>query len=86
MTILETGDNGDLRVPAELIGGVKPHTPFELQVTGKVLTLRLLAGQPPLRQHTTPAQRAEAIRQWAATCPSVPHMPDAAFQRENWYD
>ncbi len=86
MTILETGDNGDLRVPAKLIGGVKPHTPFELQVTGEVLTLRPLAGQQPFWRRATPAQRAEAFRKWAAACPPVPRLPDEALQRENWYD
>ena len=86
MAILETGDNGDLRVPAELMGGAKPHTPFELQATGGVLILRPLEGQTPFWQRATPAERAAAFRRWAETCPPTPRLPDEAFQRENWYD
>ena len=72
MAILETDDNGDLRVPAELMGGEKPHTPFELHAAGGVLILRPIEEQRPFLQRATPAERAAAFRRWAETCPPAP--------------
>jgi hypothetical protein len=86
MTIVETSDNGDLHVPAEFIGDVKPHTAFELQVAGDTLILRPVPERQPFWQRATPAERAEAFREWASTCPPVPRLPDEAFRRENWYE
>jgi hypothetical protein len=86
MTIVETNAEGDLLLPAALLGAAGTHREFEVQVAGETVVLRPVEGQRPFWERATPDQRAAAFRQWAATCPPVPPLPDSAFQRDNWYD
>ncbi|MGA2035522.1 MAG: hypothetical protein ABSG68_25010 [Thermoguttaceae bacterium] len=87
MAILETSDDGGLRVPPELIGGAKPHTKFELEVLGDILLLRPADRDRPFWRQATSQQRAEAFKRWAeAPRPSAPDLRDESLRRESLYD
>lgn len=87
MATLETNDDGALYLPPELIGGVRPHAKFELEVVGDLLLLRPLGKEEPFWRRATPQQRAEAFRRWAdSPSPPAPDLPDEALRRENLYD
>jgi hypothetical protein len=87
MAIVETTDNGDLLLPAQLIGDTAPHTAFELRIAGKTLILNPLDSERPFWQRATPEERAEAFRKWAnEPRPPAPAIPDEALRRENMYD
>ena len=87
VAILETNDDGGLRLPPELIGGVRPHTRFELEVLGDILLLRPADKERPFWRQATPQQRAEAFQRWAAAPrPPAPDLTDESLRRENLYD
>jgi len=87
VAILETSDDGGLRLPPELIGGVRPHAKFELKVLGDILLLRPADSDRPFWRQATPRQRAEAFQRWAeAPRPPAPDLTDEALRRENLYD
>ncbi len=87
MAMLEANDDGGLNLPAELIGAVKPHAKFELEVLGDVLVLRPADKDKPFWQRATPQQRAEKFRQWAESPrPTAPDISLESLRRENLYD
>lgn len=87
MAMLETNDDGGLRLPPELIGGGRPHAKFELEVLGDVLLLRPADKAQPFWREATPQQRAEAFWRWAKSPrPPAPDIPDESLRRENLYD
>lgn len=84
---LETNDDGGLRLPPELIGGVRPHAKFELEVFGDILLLRPADRDQPFWRQATSQQRAEAFKQWAAAPrPPAPDLTDESLRRENLYE
>ena len=87
MVILETDDDGGLCLPPELIGGVRPHAKFELEVVGDILLMRPADRNRRFWQQATSQQRAEAFRRWAeAPRPPAPDLTDESLRRENLYD
>jgi hypothetical protein len=87
VTMLETNDDGGLRLPPELIGGVRPHAKFELEVLGDMLLLRPADRERPFWRQATSQQRTEAFRRWAeAPRPPAPDLTDESLRRENLYD
>jgi hypothetical protein len=87
MAMLETNDDGGLNLPPELIGAVKPHTKFEVEVVGDVLILRPAGKERPFWQRATPKQRAEMFRKWAELPrPATPDISLENLRRENLYD
>ncbi len=86
MATLETNDDGGLRLPPELIGGVRPHAKFELEVVGDILLLRPADGDQPFWRRATSQQRAEAFKQWAAAPGRRTDVADESLRRENLYD
>jgi len=84
---VETNDDGGLHLPPELIGGVRPHAKFELEVLGDVLVLRPADKGRPFWQQATSQQRAEAFRHWVESPrPPAPDLPDESLRREHLYD
>ena len=83
---LETNDDGGLRLPPELIGGVRPHAKFELEVVGDILLLRPADSDRPFWRQATSQQRADAFKRWAAPRPPTPDLTDESLRRENLYD
>ena len=84
---LETSDDGGLLLPPELIGGVRPHAKFELEVLGDILLLRPAGNDRPFWRQATSQQRAEAFKRWAdAPRPPAPDLTDESLRRENLYD
>lgn len=87
MPTLETNDDGGLRLPAELLGGVRPHAKFELEVVGNILLLRPADKDRPFWQEATSQQRAEAFKRWAqAPRPPALDLSDESLRRESLYD
>jgi hypothetical protein len=87
MPVLEVGDDGVLRVPAELLGGAQPHAQFELDHLGAITFLRPTGTDRPFWLQATPTERAEAFEQWARTSPlETPDLPDESLRREGLYD
>ncbi len=85
--MLETNDEGALYVPPDLIGGVRPHARFELEVLDNVLILRPADKDRPFWQTATSQQRAEAFRRWVdSPRPPAPDLTDESLRRENLYD
>jgi hypothetical protein len=84
--IIEVDDAGMLQLPAHMLGGAKPRTRYVLLQHGTTLVLQPLAATP-LWMHATPAERASAIRAWAAReRPSAPVLPDTVLHRDQMYD
>lgn len=86
MAMVERDDDGWLHVPPESLSGFEPRAAFEIETSADSVTLHAVGRGRAAWDRSTPAQRAEAIRKWADSCPPVPPLPDEAFQRENWYD
>jgi hypothetical protein len=87
MATLETNDDGGLHLPPELIGRVRPHAKFELEVLGDVLLLRPADEDRPFWRQATTQQRVEAFQRWAkAPRPPAPDLTDESLRRENLYD
>jgi hypothetical protein len=85
--MLEANDDGGLILPAKLIGAVKPHAKFELEIFGDILILRPVDKERPFWQRATAQQRAEKFRQWAETSrPATPDISLESLRRENLYD
>jgi hypothetical protein len=87
VAMLETNDDGGLRLPPELIGGVRPHAKFELEVLGDILLLRPADRERPFWRQATSQQRVEAFKRWAgAPRPPAPDLTDESLRRENLYE
>ena len=84
---LETNDDGALHLPPELIGRVRPHAKFELDILGDILVLRPADQDRPFWQRATSQQRAEAFQHWVdSPRPPAPDLADESLRRENFYD
>jgi hypothetical protein len=87
MSILEVGDDGMLHVPAEMLGGAKPHTAFILEALGEVVVLRPAGDAKPFWESATTEERIEAFEKWANTPrPGVPDVDIEFLSREHIYD
>ena len=76
MSIVEISDDGALHVPAQLLGGVKPPTKYEMDVRGDTIVLRLAEMETSLWEKRDPAERAGAIMRWAnEPRPPAPDIP-----------
>ena len=84
-TILETNANGELEIPARVLGA-GPHARFRLEHEGQVL--RLIPEVRPIWETLAPAERARTFRDWVARLPKRggPAIPAEALRRENLYD
>lgn len=84
--IVEVDEHETIQLPADLLTTVKPHTRFALERRGATLVLQPIAAQP-FWATATPAERAAAVRRWAALDrPATPPLSDAAVSREQMYD
>jgi hypothetical protein len=87
MAILEVSEDGTLHVPAEFLAGAQPHSQYELDVSGKVVTLRPAAEERPFWETATIEERIEAFKRWAESAPpDTPDVPSEALRREAMYD
>jgi hypothetical protein len=87
VAMLEANDDGGLSLPAELIGAVKPHAKFELDVVGNVLILRPAEKKRPFWQTASKEEWIKAFRQWAGSPrPPTPEISLESLRRENLYD
>jgi hypothetical protein len=84
-TILETNANGELRIPAGVLGA-GPRARFRLEQEGQAL--RLVPDGSHGRETLSPAERAEVFREWVSRLPKRegPAMPAEALRRENFSD
>lgn len=80
--ILQVNEHGDLYLPKEVLGKVRPGTCYSVEVQGELLILR--KEQPAV---LSPEEKAAQWRKWAASHSSEsPGLPDEALRRENIYD
>ena len=87
MATLETNDDGGLRLPPELIGGVRPHAKFELEVLGDTLILRPADKNQPFWRRASRQEWIEEFKRWAeAPRPPTPQISLESLRRENMYD
>ena len=88
--IIEVDEKGGLYLPPEVLGDEQPHTPYVLEARNGTLTLTRLGTQlrqePPFWVTATPEERAKRFREWAASHPIGPELPDEAFSRDSMYD
>jgi hypothetical protein len=85
-TILETNANGELRIPAGVLG-TGPRARFRLEQEGHALRL-VPEGCHARRETLSPEERAQVFRDWVASLPKRegPAIPSEALRRENLYD
>ena len=84
--IVEIDDQGAIQLPADLLAMVKPRSRFMLEIHGATLILHPAEEQPAWTT-MSPAERAEAVRQWAALDrPPAPVLADEVLSREQMYD
>jgi hypothetical protein len=84
--IVEVDEHGAIQLPSDLLTAVKPHTRFALELRGTTLVLQPVESEP-FWTTATPAQRAAAVRHWAALeRPLAPPLSDVAVSREQVYD
>jgi len=87
MTIVEVGDDGTLHVPAQFLAGAQPRSQYELNMSGKVVTIRPIEGERPFWETATVEERIGAFKQWAESVPAnTPNVPAEKLRREEWYD
>ena len=83
--ILETNANGELEIPAGVLGA-GPHVRFRVEKEGPILRL-VPEGHVP---EVTPsaAIRAKSFHDWVLRLPkrNGPGIPTEALRRENFYD
>lgn len=84
--IVEVDDDGAIQLPDDLLTVVKPGTRLMLEVQGAALIFHPAVEQP-FKMAGSPAERAEAVRRWAALDrPHAPILTDEALSREQMYD
>ncbi|MDQ4074850.1 MAG: hypothetical protein M3220_01250 [Chloroflexota bacterium] len=84
--VLEVDEQGELHVPAELLGNAMPHTRYVVETAGDIVILHPERSRS-IRETATPEERAEGIRQWAYyPRPAAPILSLEAISRENIYD
>jgi hypothetical protein len=93
--LIEVAADGTVHLPRELFGDTSLPAHYIVEAHGDVLTLRKVdeTVNPEMSdadaaawQARTPAERAAAIRAWAASHTEGPGLPDEALRRENMYD
>lgn len=84
--MVEIDDHGAIQLPEDLLRSVKPRTRFIVEVQGETLILHPEEEQP-FWTIMSPAERAEAVRRWAALArPPAPILREEALHREQMYD
>jgi hypothetical protein len=84
--IVEVDEQGELRLPREVLGDLEPHTRFELEKQGDTIVLRPQK-RLPFWATATPEERAAAFREWAnRPRPPAPALPLEAIGRDTIYD
>lgn len=86
VTILETNDSGDLRIPAAVVGA-GPRARFRLEHEGEALRL-VPEVRVRLWEVLPAAERVRALREWVSGLPrrGKPPLASEALRRENLYD
>ena len=85
-TIVEIDERGTIQLPEDVLAAVGPYTRLVVEVHGATLILRPEAGEP-FWVTASPAERAAAVRRWAALDrPAAPILGDEALRREEMYD
>lgn len=86
MATIEANDQGDLFIPAGLLGAAEPRARYVVEVVGKsVLLRRVVEGETPVWQRS-PEERVKSWLEWVnAPRPPVPDIPLEAMRRENIY-
>ena len=89
--IVEADDDGDLTLPAELLGNSKPHAKYEVEACGERVILSPAQsgaeGRKRFWETATPEQWAEAFERWVSSHEPVgPGLSEEALRRENMYD
>jgi len=83
--VVEIDAHGALQLPADLLAALKPPARYIVELDGATLILH--PAEPPLWATASPAERADAVRRWAALeRPTTPVLADTALSRENIYD
>ncbi len=86
MSIVETGDDGALHLPAELLTAATPHTKYVLDVYDDLIVLRPADGPEPMWKNPDPAKRAEEFLKYAdLPRPPAPDIPLEFLDREYLY-
>jgi len=83
---VEVSDEGTIRLPADVLEQVKPHTRFIVEVHNGTVVLRPEEKENPFWATATPEERAEDLRRWVASHKGGPGVPDEAVSRESMYD
>lgn len=63
--IIEIDEHGAIQLPDDVLAAVKPPVRYVVEVQGATLILHPEAEHPVLAM-ASPAERAEAVRRWAA--------------------
>lgn len=85
--IIEVNEHGDLTLPHDVLGDSKPHTQYQVEVSGSTLVLRPLENAEQLWSRTSPEDRAQAFMAWIdESKPSAPALSEEAVNRESFYD
>ena len=84
--IVEVNEEGALNVPADVLGNAPPHTRYVVDVRGNAIILKPVDSPAPFWATASPQERAEDLRQWAASHTDGPGLPDEALRRDHIYD
>jgi hypothetical protein len=84
--IVEINEKGELKLPEELLGRVKPHTRFEVELQGETLVLSPATAKKRFWETATTEEWLEAFGRWVDSLPPGPDIPLEALRRENLYD
>jgi hypothetical protein len=86
MSIVESGDEGALHVPADSLPKEKTRIEYVLDVCGGLTVLRLADDPEPNWKNPDPAKRAEEFLKYAdLPRPPAPDIPLEFLDREHLY-
>lgn len=85
MNRVEVDEQGGLYIPSHLLHHTEAYTHYVVEIQDDRLILRP-EKTLPFWVTATPAERAEAFREWATMQrPTAPGLPDEALSRESIY-
>jgi len=87
-SIVRIGKDGKVVLPREVLDSLRLGAPYEVEVEGSVVRLSPAAEEEhPLWETQSPEEWVKSFLSWMnEPKPSVPHLSDEAFRRENLYD